>query len=168
MENKINIAELLKGAPIGTRLYSPIFGELTYIGSSDQEGMTYSVINCQYPDRVEKGDNFYFDENGRYLTNYYYPPKDGECMLFPSKNCRTWENFEPWWDHQKFQPYEKVIVKYGSLDNIWVAGLYSHYDAEIKKHYTIGGCVFNDNEILPYDLNEDMLGQNPLNNIRCI
>lgn len=69
MENKINIAELLEGAPIGTRLYSPIFGELAYIGSSDQEGMTYSVINCQYPDRVEKGDSFDFDENGRYLTN---------------------------------------------------------------------------------------------------
>lgn len=62
----------------------------------------------------------------------------------------TRENFEPWC-HQKFQPFEKVIVK---RFNGWIGDFYSHYDDIDKLHYTIGGCAFYDNEILPYDSNK--------------
>lgn len=50
MNEDINIAEILEDAPTGTLLYSPIFGELAYIGSYADEGQTYSIIICQYPD----------------------------------------------------------------------------------------------------------------------
>ena len=32
MENKINIAEILRDMPEGTKLYSPLFGKCEYMG----------------------------------------------------------------------------------------------------------------------------------------
>ena len=80
MEDKLNIAEILEDAPTGTLLYSPIFGELAYIGSYANEGQTYSIITCQYPDAIGQGDSVSveFDENGTYLNHGYSSRRGGE------------------------------------------------------------------------------------------
>lgn len=79
----INIAKLLKNCPKGTKLYSPIIGEVEFV----------EVINTSsMPIRVEgQGFRLSFDAYGRYMGNDY---PDSECLLFPSKDCRTWENFK--------------------------------------------------------------------------
>ena len=78
MENKkINIAELLKDCPKGTKLYSPIFGEV-YLDNI-RPHLAIIVTTDKYK------EEFLYD--GRYGMN-------GECMLFPSKDQRDWSKFQ--------------------------------------------------------------------------
>ena len=113
MNEDINIAEILKDAPTGTLLYSPIFGKLAYIGSHALEGQTYSIIVCQYPDAIGQGDSVSveFDENGTYLNRGYSSRRGGECMLFPSKENRDWVKFKVSKKHKHFEPFQKMLVK---------------------------------------------------------
>lgn len=73
----MNIAEILKNCPEGTKLYSPIYGEVEFIEVSVVTGN----IVCKYD-----GCTVYFHPDGIYY-------KGGECMLFPSKEQRDWDEF---------------------------------------------------------------------------
>lgn len=72
----MNIAEILKNIPKGTKLYSPAFGEVTFMNANSD------FINVKDSVKVERT----FCSNG----NFY---KDGECMLFPSRENRDWDTF---------------------------------------------------------------------------
>ena len=76
MEEKINIAAILKDKPNGIRLYSPIFGECAFC----------CVRNDTNDICVKKhnGVKEFFDSKGLYYNT-------GEVMLFPSKSMRDWE-----------------------------------------------------------------------------
>jgi len=72
----INIAELLKDAPVGLQLYSPLFGPVVF------KGISNSTI-------VVKGNcSQYFDKYGRPCGFL-----DADCLLFPSKELPTWEGW---------------------------------------------------------------------------
>ena len=73
----INIADILKDCPKGTKLYSPICGECRLI--KIYEGLGFDVIN-------DTDDVFNFSYDGRYNLN-------GECCIFPSKDNRDWNTF---------------------------------------------------------------------------
>lgn len=77
MEAKINIAEILKNKPVGTKLYSPLFGDvyLFYVKNG--------IINVQHHGGITK-----FFDNGR-----YYNYSEAEPLLFPSKEMRDWSKF---------------------------------------------------------------------------
>lgn len=79
MEEKINVAEILKDKPLNTKLYSPLYGDVyfSYIGVRNN----ISILHH----RFILSDFFY---NGRY-TAY----KESEIMLFPSKEMRDWSKF---------------------------------------------------------------------------
>lgn len=72
----MNIAEKLKNIPEGTKLYSPIFGDVTF---EDIDSLYIKVLDSSNTVR-----EFYFD--GRLYS-------EGECMLFPSKENRDWKTF---------------------------------------------------------------------------
>lgn len=78
MEEKINIAEILKDKPNGIRLYSPIFGECAFL----------YIQNTTDDICVKKHNNekAFFNSEGLYNTL-------GECLLFPSKKMRDWRKF---------------------------------------------------------------------------
>lgn len=73
----MNIAEILKDAPKGTKLFSPLFGEVKLESVSDD------IIEV----RIE-GEVSTFYKDGRYYRSYF----NGECLLFPSKDKRNWDN----------------------------------------------------------------------------
>lgn len=77
-----NIAKLLKDAPKGTVLYSPLFGEVKFKYINDSK---FGIV-------VEDSEGCCrsFDKYGRYFTAY----NNAECLLFPSKDCRTWEGWK--------------------------------------------------------------------------
>lgn len=79
----INIAKLLKDAPKGMKLYSPLFGEAKFVRIDKQSDYPIDVTDCN-------GNGKSFTEFGVYFADH----PDAECLLFPSKECRTWENFE--------------------------------------------------------------------------
>lgn len=77
MKAKINISEILKDKPKGTKLYSPIFGDCTF---SFIQGVTDAIC-------VTANDNReFFDYKGLYSPT-------GECLLFPSRLMRDWSKF---------------------------------------------------------------------------
>lgn len=75
----INIAELIKDAPKGMKLYSPLFGEVEYMQLGD-ENKIWVKTSC---------GTYYFDKYGK-----PYAFDNAECLLFPSKDCRTWEGWK--------------------------------------------------------------------------
>jgi len=78
-----NIAELLKNAPKGMKLYSPLLGEVEFAEVMDTDYVPIRVMCGTIGER--------FDEFGRYKGNEY---PNAECLLFPSKECRTWEGWK--------------------------------------------------------------------------
>lgn len=77
METKLNIAEILKDKPKGTKLYSPLFGDAYLLGVDN------NIIRIKYHEEV-----VIFFGDGRY---YNYP--ESEPLLFPSKEMRDWSKF---------------------------------------------------------------------------
>lgn len=76
MEEKINIAEILKDKPVGLKLYSPTFGCIRF--------------NGVYKDKVY----FYSEDTNAHSVNQYGKMYDGgECIIFPSKEMRDWSKF---------------------------------------------------------------------------
>ena len=81
MENKINIAEILRDMPKGTKLCSPLFGKCELRGIDNSK---YPIaIKVQSIDgAMSKG----IMKDGRYFDGY----EDAECLLFPSARMRDW------------------------------------------------------------------------------
>lgn len=80
MEN-INIAEILKNCPKGTKLYSPFLGDVyveRIIGSR-------VIVNTMDKNKT----SYEFDQFG-----VFFLASNGECMLFPSKEQRNWSRFD--------------------------------------------------------------------------
>lgn len=83
MKEKFNLVEILKNAPRGLKLYSPIFGECELV-TTLEPGL--------FPIRVQ-GKN-YEDYYGFTKNGYYLADEDSECLLFPSKYNRDWSTFK--------------------------------------------------------------------------
>lgn len=79
MAKEINIAEILKDMPSGTRLWSPILGKVMF------KGINYGCKT--YPIGVTGTDklDYSFTQSGR-----YYAIKDAELLLFPSRDMKNW------------------------------------------------------------------------------
>lgn len=83
MNNKeINIAEILKDIPGGTKLWSPIMGE-TKLDSVKYDNKTWPIF-------IRGTDTllYTFTQYGR-----YYTVEGAEILLFPSKDMRDWSKF---------------------------------------------------------------------------
>lgn len=76
----MNIAEILKYCPKGTELYSTIWGEVEL-----NEVTNFGTIEIKAIDQIICA-SFALDYEGRYSHR-------GECILFPSKDQRDWNNF---------------------------------------------------------------------------
>lgn len=81
MENKINIVELLKDCPKGTKLYSPLVGECTL---EHIHGELKKILIS-----TSDGTTLTFNNNGT-----YFQIGNSECLLFPSKDQRDWSKFQ--------------------------------------------------------------------------
>ena len=116
MEKELNLVGILKDCPKGTKLYSPIYGEVIF------EGIVENVLHHPIKVLTMKNDVAVFDLNGRYDSIH-----DGECMLFPSKDQRDWSKFkvDPKFDISTLQPFDKVLGR-DCNDEIWLCSFYCH------------------------------------------
>ena len=105
----MNIAEILKDCPKGTKLYSPLCGEcelnrihneLKKIIVSTSDGTTLSFYN----------DGKYFQGN------------NGECLLFPSKENRDWSKFQRPFE-PKFKVGDKIVKKNNTTVSFIITGV---------------------------------------------
>lgn len=95
----MNIAAILEKCPEGTKLYSPIFGELSLL---------YVLSRSLYPiycKVIRSGSTVSFTEYGKCNIT------DAEPTLFPSKDQRDWSKFDiPDQNkaERKFKPFDGV------------------------------------------------------------
>ena len=74
----VDISKLLYKVPSGTTIYSPIWGDGTLYRVDN------GIINVRF-----KGEN-----NHKHFDRYGRMGENGECVIFPSKECRDWYQFE--------------------------------------------------------------------------
>lgn len=82
MNENLNLVEILKDCPRGTKLYSTIFGDVKF--EEINEDRLHPIIV-----RIGDGHIEYFTTDGK----KYYGIYNGECTLFPSKDQRDWSKF---------------------------------------------------------------------------
>lgn len=112
MKNKIDLTELLKGCPKGTKFYSPYYGDVVF--------KEFNKCSADYPVVFEitckKGTN----ANRLSCTEYGYESIEYENTnalptVVPSVCNFDWSTFKPTWiyndDHKHFVPYDKVPHK---------------------------------------------------------
>lgn len=95
----LNLTEILKDCPEGTKLYSPLYGDVELV-KVHHDGRNHPI--------EIKLRNYEFDsftKDGRIFAKY-----NGECLLFPSKEQRDWSKFNaPWYKKDKLiEPKFKV------------------------------------------------------------
>lgn len=86
METKLNIAEILKNKPKGTKLYSSVYGDVK-LELITEEDSKYSVITMV--NAVCGIEYISFTENGLHYEGY----PGAELALFPSSKMRDWSKF---------------------------------------------------------------------------
>ena len=140
----MNIAEILKDCPKGTRLYSPVFGELNF--ELVNEGARFPIICTAIDGAVP-----IFTCDGRYLDGY----TNAECTLFPSRDQRNWNKFGMTDQESKHQlkPFDKVLVR-DSDNEKWELNLFSHID-EDDSYFCLRSYW---KQCIPYEGNEHLLG----------
>ena len=79
MEKNINLAKILNGKSVNTKLWSPLFGDV-YTSSICSED-TIIIVN-------HHGESSSFYNNGKYFNH-----AEAEPLLFPSKEMRDWGKF---------------------------------------------------------------------------
>lgn len=83
----INVAEKLKDCPKGTKLYSPICGEV--------ELVRIDMGRHKFPIIVRVSDNKALYSNETFTAEgKCFNLEQGECLLFPSKDNRDWNKFD--------------------------------------------------------------------------
>ena len=140
MNENIDLTKILKDCPKGTKLYSPIFGEVYFkeIHSYNEYAIittTNSDFNPINPTFTKEG--FYYDDIGE------------ECLLFPSKEQRDWSKFTATWykkdkfDPNTLQPFDKVMIR-DNNHQAWVCTIFSHHEDENCEYtyYTASGAYF--------------------------
>ena len=150
MNENINLCDILKDCPEGTKFYSYIFGEETYL-----EGITLHQGNPRpilIYGKYGKGQSFCLSRKGHpYADNY------GECCIFPSKEMRDWSKFSaPWLKKERFNPktlkvFDRVLVRFDC--GAWSATLFSHLiDSKFaNKKYDIICCGSVFGYCIPYN-----------------
>lgn len=84
MNENLNLVELLKDCPIRTKFYSSYLGrDVFFIGIQDD------YIECEISTRFDSScpATILFRKEGSFF-------KDGECMIFPSKDQRDWSKWQ--------------------------------------------------------------------------
>ena len=140
MNKNLNLVEILKDCPEGTKLYSTICGEVKLS----------HIENDEYPIVVETMTGYLFRvaQDGRYFSCL-----DGECTLFPSKDQRDWSKFiAPWYKKEKFdpktlKPFDKVLVR-NFIISKWRCEHFSYFDnGELNPYMTTTSYTF----CIPYN-----------------
>ena len=141
MNENLDLVEILKDCPEGTKLYSIVLGEVELC-----------AVECNniYPICVKDniGNTGWLTSNGKFIEKV-----DGECVLFPSKDQRDWSKFkpkQPKFDPKTLQPFDRVLVR-DNNDNSesWRCDLFSHISTGCFRFICVGNgyhyCIpYND------------------------
>ena len=134
MNENLNLVEILKNCPKGTKLYSTIYGdvELEEVYLKDDEYPIEIKIN-------EGSDMTYVANDGRLLRDF-----PGECTLFPSEDQRDWSKFKL--KKPKFKVGDKIVnIPRKYMGALGTQGIISKVTDD-KYIFTNGSYIFISNQ----------------------
>lgn len=120
MSENLNLVEILKDCSKGTKLYSPIYGDIELVNVLLDK-------DARYPIQVKLSTKSIgsFTKDGR-----LYAEHSGECVLFPSREQRDWSKFKakkPKFDPKTLRPFDKVMRR-DTRTQDWECEFFSHID----------------------------------------
>ena len=84
-QQKLNLCEILKNCPKGTKLWSDNYGTVKFMSLNIETDHPIEVL-------LSNGQLAYYTEEGWWNKNF-----PASCLLYPSKDCRDWSRFTaPW------------------------------------------------------------------------
>lgn len=117
MNENINLCEILKDCPKGTKLWHSVHGEVTFI-------CVYKDVTLTIKLKICVGGICYLQKNGHLKEGV------GDCLLWPSKEQRDWSKWKcpkPKFDPKTLQPYDKVLVRCHDNSD-WFCNIFSHIE----------------------------------------
>lgn len=121
MEQKdIDIYEILKNEEYGTELYTPKCGRVWHSGMANDKDSAKAIWT-----EDEAGREHFFDKNGKIY-------KEGEVLLFPSKEMRDWSKF--------FKKGDVLVLRNGDVHVIFEGFKDNRYTRFNCKHYLWKEC----------------------------
>ena len=147
MNENLNLVEILKDCPKGTKLYSTIYGDVELVG--------VYLKDDAYPIEIKigPGSDMICDltNDGRLLGDF-----PGECTLFPSHDQRDWSQFKPEkpkFDPKTLQPFDKVLVKTGTKSyHVWFPDFISLPPNDVDEAVL---CMTTDDVVVAIPYNEE-------------
>lgn len=136
MNENLNLVEILKYCPEGTKLYSTVYG--------DVELVRVYLDDNTYPIEIkidEGSDMIYITNDGRLFDDFR-----GECTLFPSKDQRDWSKFKvkkAKFDPKTLQPFDKVLVRNCDADK-WKCAHFSYMEPSFMGTIYVTSMLFRD------------------------
>lgn len=127
MNEKINLVDILRDCPKGTKFYTPIWGEVSFRKLLEDKIYAISINTCSGNTCLTK-------------EGYYLPINDAECIIFPSKDQRDWSKFKPKqikkpkFDPKTLKPFDKVLVRDKGFIR-WRCTFYSHLREDNETMY---------------------------------
>ncbi len=149
MNENLNLVEILKDCPKGTKLYSTVFGDVEFYKIDLDSDSTLKIYV-----KIWAGVIVRFDDSGKLELSCR-----GECTLFPSRTQRNWAEFKPKqskFDPKTLQPYMRVLVRDYNTEK-WKCDFFSHTtEADVYKYVSIK-YIFK--QCIPYnDETKHLLG----------
>ena len=121
MEQKdIDIYEILKNEEYGTELYTPICGKVWHSGMANDKDIAKAIWT-----EDEAGREHFFDKNGKIY-------KEGEILLFPSKEMRDWSKL--------FKKGDVLVHRDANIHVIFEGFKDNRYTRFKGKHYLWNEC----------------------------
>lgn len=116
MEQKdIDIYEILKNEEYGTELHTPICGKVWHSGMANDKDIAKAIWT-----EDEAGREHFFDKNGKIY-------KEGEILLFPSKEMRDWSKLFKKGDVLVHRDANIHVIFEGFKDNRYTRFKGKHY-----------------------------------------
>lgn len=114
-QDEIDIYDILKDEEYGTELYTPICGKVWHSGMANDKDSAKAIWT-----EDEAGREHFFDKNGKIY-------KEGEVLLFPSKEMRDWSKFFKKGDVLVHRDADIHVIFEGFKDNRYTRFKGKHY-----------------------------------------
>jgi len=119
-QDEIDIYEILKDEEYGTELYTPKCGRVWHSGMENDKDSAKAIWT-----EDGAGREHFFDKNGKIY-------KEGEVLLFPSKEMRDWSKF--------FKKGDVLVHRNGDIHVIFEGFKDNRYTRFKGKHYLWKEC----------------------------
>lgn len=131
MNENLNLCQILKNCPKGTKLWSPVWGDvfLDLVKESDYKSISLTAPGYNYISLYSNGKIYNIEES--------------ECVLFPSKNQRDWSQFKvpiKRFNPEKFKPFDKVLARDGNRFE-WAPNFFGKLAKNQLGRYVVGDII---------------------------